>query len=165
MSMLKKRWNISDQRQPKWWTVAVTELTVTFKQKTPQIASTHRQTWVKTDWTTRKIDDNLHRVPFPRATSCGLLECSPRVFSHFCPTEQHRSCKSYLNPNRTHCQTELTHIAGHCFSTQLQCKKQTNKTKQQTSHKIIKWNERMNKRRDGIQREIKVQQVLLRRRI
>lgn len=45
---------ITPKRLPKWENVAVTELTVTFKRKIPPIASTHKQTWVKTDSTTLK---------------------------------------------------------------------------------------------------------------
>lgn len=37
---------------------------MTFEQKIPPIASTHKQTWVKTELTTVKIDANLHCVPF-----------------------------------------------------------------------------------------------------
>lgn len=51
---------ITPKRLPKWWDVAVTEQTVTFKRKIPPIASTHKQTWVKTDLTTLKTDANLH---------------------------------------------------------------------------------------------------------
>lgn len=103
---------------------------------------------------------------FPRATGCGLLECSPHVFSHFCPSEQHRSFKSRFffsptNPKGTHSQTQLTRIVDHHFSTQLQCKKYS--IKQQSFPKIHKKNKSRNQKRDRIQREIKVQQVLLRR--
>lgn len=74
-----------------------------------------------------------------------------------------------LPPKGTQSQTELTRIVDHrFFSTQLQCK---NKTKTQTNNKTTKLpkkfiknqSEKESKERDRIQREIKVQQVLLRR--
>lgn len=79
-------------------TLAITEPTVTFKQKTPSIAWTHRQTSVRTHWKTLQTDANLHGVyPYP-----SLLEGSPPIFS-LCRSTEHQAIKHFKTQTE-HCQ-------------------------------------------------------------
>lgn len=122
----------------------MTELTVTFKRKIPPIASTHKQTWVKTDPTTLKIDANLHGAYFSKSHPPWFI--GPQVFSHPVRVSNTDALKPFFpptNPKETQSQTELTHI-DHLFSTQLQCKRKTEKEKKskqqnnKASQKFIK---------------------------